>query len=51
MLVNAIDFLRKNKSDLPEDFYEIYLLNRKLYILGIVPLGRLNGFKKICNFD
>jgi magnesium transporter len=39
----AIDFLRKNKSDLPEDFYEIYLLNNYYKVLGIVPLGRLMG--------
>ena len=25
----AIDFLRQNKNELPEDFYEIYLLNNK----------------------
>ena len=28
----AIDFLRKNKNDLPEDFYEIYLINNKIKI-------------------
>ena len=39
----AIDFLRKNKGDLPEDFYEIYLLNNYYKVLGIVPLGRLMG--------
>ena len=43
---DAIDFLRKNKSDLPEDFYEIYLLNNKNKISGIVPLGRLMGSKR-----
>ena len=42
----AIDFLRKNKSDLPEDFYEIYLLNSEYKISGIVPLGRLMGSKR-----
>ena len=42
----AIDFLRKNKSDLPEDFYEIYLLNTEHKISGIVPLGRLMGSKR-----
>ena len=44
---NAIDFLRKNKSDLPEDFYEIYLLNNQYMITGIVPLGRLMGSKRL----
>ena len=43
---DAIDFLRKNKSDLPEDFYEIYLLNSEYKISGIVPLGRLMGSRR-----
>ena len=43
---DAIDFLRKNKSDLPEDFYEIYLLNNLNKIAGTVPLGRLMGSKR-----
>ena len=42
----AIDFLRKNKDDLPEDFYEIYLLNNKNKIEGTIPLGRLMGSKR-----
>ena len=42
----AIDFLRKNKDDLPEDFYEIYLINKSKKISGIVPLGRLMGSKR-----
>ena len=40
---DAIDFLRKNKNDLPKDFYEIYLCDHKKKILGTVPLGRLMG--------
>ena len=43
---DAIDFLRKNKDNLPEDFYEIYLLNKSKKISGIVPLGRLMGSKR-----
>ena len=43
----AIDFLRKNKSELPEDFYEIYLLNNKNIVSGIVPLGRLMGSNRL----
>jgi len=43
---DAIDFLRKNKSDLPEDFYEIYLLSNEYKISGTVPLGRLMGSKR-----
>ena len=46
---NAIDFLRNNKSDLPEDFYEIYLLNNDNKIAGTVPLGRLMGSKRSTN--
>jgi len=42
----AIDFLRQNKNELPEDFYEIYLLNNKKKITGTVPLGRLMGSKR-----
>ena len=43
---DAIDFLRKNKDNLPEDFYEIYLCNNKNKVSGIVPLGRLMGSKR-----
>ncbi len=42
----AIDYLRTNKKKLPEDFYEIYLINRSNKVLGIVPLGRLMGTKR-----
>ena len=42
----AIDFLRNNKEKLPEDFYEIYLLNNDKKISGTVPLGRLMGSKR-----
>ena len=42
----AIDFLRKYKIDLPEDFYEIYLLDLNKKIKGTVPLGRLMGSKR-----
>ena len=42
----AIDFLRRNKEGLPEDFYEIYLLNLKNKIEGTVPLGKLMGSKR-----
>ena len=44
---DAIDFLRKNKNDLPEDFYEIYLLNDDDNVSGIVSLGRLMGSKRL----
>tara|TARA_Y100000590_G_scaffold222823_1_gene252143 strand:- start:4967 stop:6343 length:1377 start_codon:yes stop_codon:yes gene_type:complete len=42
----AIDYLRNNKSILPDDFYEIYLINKDSKISGIVPLGRLMGSKR-----
>ena len=42
----AIDYLRTNKKTLPEDFYEIYLINRSNKVLGTVPLGRLMGSKR-----
>ena len=39
----TIDYLRSNKNNLPEDFYDIYLTNPEKTITGIVPLGRLMG--------
>ena len=39
----TIDYLRSNKKNLPEDFYDIYLINPEKKITGIVPLGRLMG--------
>ncbi len=38
----AIDYLRSNKENLPEDFYDIYLLDNK-EVKGVVQLGRLMG--------
>ena len=42
----AIDYLRNNKGNLPEDFYDIYLINQNKVAKGIVPLGRLMGSKR-----
>ncbi len=42
----AIDFLRKNKKQLPDDFYEIYLLKDNK-ISGTVPIGRLMGSERL----
>ncbi len=42
----AIDYLRNNKGNLPEDFYDIYLINKKKEAKGLVPLGRLMGSKR-----
>jgi len=42
----AIDFLRENTDNLPDDFYEIYLENEKKSITGTVSLGRIMGSKR-----
>ena len=47
----AIDNLRQNKKNLPEDFYEIYLINNDKRISGTVPLGRLMGSKREVNLS
>ena len=41
----AIDYLRSNKENLPEDFYDIYLENNN-EVKGVVPLGRLMGSER-----
>ena len=46
---NAIDYLRNNKKELPEDFYDIYLIDKIDKVTGIVPLGRLMGSKREVN--
>jgi len=43
----TIDYLRSNKHNLPEDFYDIYLINPEKKITGIVPLGRLMGSNRV----
>ena len=43
----TIDYLRSNKNNLPEDFYDIYLINPEKKISGIVPLGRLMGSNRV----
>ncbi len=45
----AIDYLRSNKKDLPEDFYDIFLLDKNRRVVGVVPLGRLMGSKRDIN--
>ena len=42
----TIDYLRTNKKNLPEDFYDIYLINSLNQVEGVVPLGRLMGSKR-----
>jgi len=46
---NAIDYLRKETDNLPEDFYDIYLINLENIITGIVPLGRLMSSNRNVN--
>ena len=41
----AIDILR-SKTTLPEDFYDIYLVDGENKVRGIVPLGRIMGSKR-----
>ena len=38
---NTIDYLRKEKGNLPQDFYDVYLINKTNKVTGIVALGRL----------
>ena len=45
----AIDYLRGNKKNLPEDFYDIYLIDNFKKVIGVVPLGRLMGSKRDVN--
>ena len=47
----AIDFLRTNTKELPEDFYEIYLTSNDNKISGIVPLGRLMSSNRIIKLE
>ncbi len=47
----AIDYLRKNKKDLPADFYDIYLIDDFKKVIGIVPLGKLMGSKRDVNLE
>ena len=43
---NAIDYLRNETENLPEDFYDVYLVDKADKITGIVPLGRLMRSKR-----
>ena len=47
----AIDYLRGNKKNLPEDFYDIYLIDLDKKVQGVVPLGRLMGSKRDINLN
>ena len=43
---NAIDYLRNETENLPEDFYDVYLVDNTDKVTGIVPLGRLMSSKR-----
>ena len=43
---NAIDYLRNETENLPEDFYDVYLIDKADKVTGIVPLGRLMSSKR-----
>ena len=43
---NAIDYLRNEIENLPEDFYDVYLVDKWNKVTGIVPLGRLMSSKR-----
>ena len=43
---NAIDYLRNETGNLPEDFYDVYLVDKADKVTGIVPLGRLMSSKR-----
>ena len=47
----AIDYLRGNKKNLPDDFYDIYLTDLDKKVQGVVPLGRLMGSKRDINLN
>ncbi len=47
----AIDYLRSNKKNLPEDFYDIFLINVNNKVIGVVPLGRLMGSRREINLS
>ncbi len=38
---NTIDYLRKETENLPQDFYDVYLIDKNNKVTGIVALGRL----------
>ena len=48
---NAIDYLRNKTNDLPQDFYDVYLVDKNNKVTGIVPLGRLMSSKRQVNLN
>ena len=43
---NAIDYLRNETENLPEDFYDVYLVDKADKVTGIIPIGRLMSSKR-----
>ena len=41
---NTIDYLRKETQNLPQDFYDVYLVDKNNIVTGIVPLRAFNEF-------
>ncbi len=37
----TIDYLRENAEDLPEDFFDIYVISPSYHVMGVIPLGKL----------
>ena len=48
---NAIDYLRNKTENLPQDFYDVYLVNNNNTVTGIVPLGRLISSRRQINLN
>ena len=48
---NTIDYLRKQTDNLPEDFYDVYLVDNNNIGTGIVPLGRLMSSNREVKLD
>ena len=43
---NAIDYLRNETDKSPQDFYDVYLVDKSNKVTGIVPLGRLMSSRR-----
>ncbi len=37
----TIDYLRDNANDLPEDFFDIYVISPSYHIMGVIPLNKI----------
>ena len=48
---DAIDYLRNETDKLPQDFYDVYLVDESNKVIGIVPLGRLMSSKRDVNLN